>query len=211
MKSLMNLSIGKPAKHIFTSGEIVTGIVKQSVEQAKLTYDCFEGDGVANTDFHGGRDRAICFYPYEHYQFWNSEWKTELTLPAFGENVTVKNMKEDEVFIGDIYRIGETEVLITQGRIPCATISQYNNLPPLLKRIVETGFTGYFGKVLKEGTIQNGSEIQLLERKDHSISILEANQIYFHDRKNYSRMQQLLNVPDLAEAWKENIKRRLEA
>lgn len=100
--SIHTLSIGLPKEmnSQLVDKSIVTGIEKQPVKAVDLTYDGFEGDGVGNTKNHGGRDRAISFYPFEHYQMWEKEFDLSLTAPAFGENITVTNMLERDVHIG---------------------------------------------------------------------------------------------------------------
>ena len=80
--------------------------------------------------------------------------KQSPTTSAFGENITVTNMLEQNVHIGDIFRLGDAVIQITQGRIPCSTITKRTDMPPLLKRMVETGFTGYLCRVLEEGTVR---------------------------------------------------------
>ncbi len=133
--------------------EINTGIRKETVEEAFLTREGFRGDSVANLRFHGGPDRAVCVYPYEHYSRWAEEFERPLPASAFGENLTVSNMLEADVHIGDTFQLGEAVIQITQSRIPCSTITKRTNHPLLLKRMVETGFTGYLCRVLVEGKL----------------------------------------------------------
>ncbi len=151
----------------------------------------------------------MCIYPYEHYDVWETEFNTTLPVPAFGENLTVTHMLEQDVCIGDIYEVGETVLQVTQGRIPCNTISKRNQIDMMLTRIVETSFTGYFMKVLKEGTIQSDSNIQLIERHPEQVSVLFANQILFHDRDNIEGIKRILNVDALAEVWQTKLNRLL--
>ena len=120
---IIRLNIGKPKISTYKSKEFLTGIGKKSISEALLLKDQFVGDGVANPAFHGGPDRAVCFYPYEHYKQWEEEFNKILSIPAFGENLTVSGMLEKDICIGDIFQIGDTIVQITQGRVPCSTIS----------------------------------------------------------------------------------------
>ncbi|WP_442594077.1 MOSC domain-containing protein [Neobacillus sp. D3-1R] len=180
-----------------------SAIDKHEVEEVFLSYNGFEGDTVANPSFHGGPERAVCLYPLEHYQLWESEFGVSIPKPGFGENISIQGMKEDQVFIGDTYQIGEAVIQVTQGRIPCSTISKFNQIDGLLKRVVQTGYTGYFFRVIQEGVIKNDSKVSLIHRNPHQISILFANQIYFHDRSNKQAIEKILKVDELAAAWRE--------
>lgn len=185
--------------------EMISGICKETVEEAFLSKEGFHGDGVADLRFHGGPDRAVCVYPYEHYTQWKEEFGGILPPSAFGENLTVSNMLEAEVHIGDIYRIGDAVIQVTQSRIPCSTITKRTNLPLLLKRMVETGYTGYLCRVLEEGIVKQDSEITLLERDTDQVSVLFSNQIYFHHSKDLKAVEKIVEVPALASEWKKSL------
>lgn len=209
MAEILFLNVGMPEVRIWNGKQEQSAIAKKSVSEAHLSKEALFGDGVAATEFHGGPDRALCFYPVEHYAQWSSEFGSELSAPSFGENISARGMKEDDVYIGDIYRLGNTTVQISQGRIPCSKISKNNNIDQLLKRVVETCYTGYFFRVLEEGMIYSDSEITLLERKQNSFSILRANELFFHQKNDYQAIEKLLEVDELAEVWKQNLHRLL--
>ncbi|WP_423336945.1 MOSC domain-containing protein [Neobacillus sp. 19] len=201
---LKNFSIGLPQKLMYgTNKEMDSGICKQTIEEALLTKEGFLGDGVADLQHHGGPDRAVCVYPYEHYLLWENEFATTLPASTFGENITVTNMLEKDVHVGDIFRLGEAVIQITQGRIPCSTISKRTNNPFLLKRMVQTGFTGYLCRVLEEGFVRYDSQITLLESHPKKVSILYGNEIYFHNQKDIEGIKKILAVDELANEWKE--------
>ena len=207
----MNLSIGLPQKLVYGNNkEMETGIYKLSTEKALLTKNGFSGDGVANLKFHGGPDRAVCFYPYEHYVQWEREFNRPLPSSAFGENVTASHMLEEDVFIGNIYQLGEAVIQITQGRIPCSTINKRTNNDLILDRLIETGFTGYFARVLEEGIVDKDSPITLLETHPKQVSVLFANETYFHKQKDVERIHTILEVDELANDWRERLTKRLQ-
>ncbi len=190
--------------------EMDTGICKETIQEAFLTKEGFRGDGVADLRYHGGPDRAVCVYPHEHYRLWEREFGSKLPPSTFGENVTVTNMLEQEVCIGDIFRLGDAVIQITQGRIPCSTITKRTNMPSLLKRMVETGYTGYLCRVLEEGTVRRDSTITLVESHPKQVSILFGNQIYFHQQKDLEGIKKVLDVQELANEWRERLGKRLE-
>lgn len=206
---IVALSVGKPKTMGYRDQEMMTGICKEAVTEVFLSRENFNGDAVANTDFHGGPERAICAYSYEHYSIWEKEFGIHLPKAAFGENLTVTNMMESQVCIGDIYQIGDTAVQISQGRIPCSTISKRHHIDTFLARIVEEGFTGYFFRVLKEGVIRNDSEITLLERHPKGITVLFANRILFHEQDNADAIKAILEVEELAPVWRNKLTKLL--
>ncbi|MFS0788018.1 MOSC domain-containing protein [Shouchella sp. 1P09AA] len=188
---------------------LVTGIKKTQVERVYLTKDGFKGDGVGDKKNHGGLDRAVCFYPQEHYPQWEKELHRPLPNAAFGENLTVTNMLEEKVYIGNVYKIGEAVIQITQGRIPCSTIDNYTQADTLLKRTIETGFTGYLARVLEEGYISSTSSIKLLEEHAQRKSVLACNHVYFAN-EDWLAMEEIASIEPLAADWKRRLAKRID-
>ena len=118
-----------------------------------------------------------------------------------------------EVEIGKVtHYFGKASVAIiqiTQGRIPCSTITKRTNNPHLLKLMVQTGYTGYLARVLKEGTVRKDSRILLEERNAKQVSILEANEIYYKRPRDIEGIRTILEVQELADEWKEMLNERL--
>jgi MOSC domain-containing protein YiiM len=206
---IISLAIGKAKKHIWENSEELSAIDKVRVKEANLRFEGFLGDGVANIEFHGGKDRAVCIYAFENYAVWEKEFNLKLKLPSFGENITMEGMEEKDVFIGDIYRIGEAIVQVSQGRIPCSTISKFNNEKKLLNRVYTTGLTGYFCRVLEEGRIEEAAQVQLLEPNEKRISVQYANEVLFHDIQNIKAVEKVLEVDSLAQVWKDKLYKAL--
>ncbi|WP_423407063.1 MOSC domain-containing protein [Heyndrickxia sp. MSNUG] len=205
MAQILFLNVGLPEVKNWNGTQEQSAIAKKGVSEAFLSIEALQGDGVAATEYHGGPDRAVCFYPVEHYSQWSLEFGKDLNAPSFGENITAPGMKEADVYIGDIYRLGDAIVQISQGRIPCSKISKNNDTHQLLKRVVETCYTGYFFRVLEEGVVYSDSGINLLERKQNSFSVLRANELFFHQKNDYDAFGKLLEVNELAEDWKQNL------
>ncbi|TWT12517.1 MOSC domain-containing protein [Planomicrobium sp. CPCC 101079] len=207
---IKNLAVGLPELMKYGEGkEMKTAIRKKNIERVFLSKDKFHGDDVADLKHHGGPDRAVCIYPYEHYALWEKEFGKPLPTAAFGENVTATNMIEDTVFIGDIYRLGDALIQITQGRVPCHTIDRNLELTPLMKVMVKTGFTGYMCRVLEEGHVSAESTIELIEQHLQKVSVLYTNQVYFHEPRNIEGIQRILAVPELADEWRGKFEIRL--
>ncbi|SDI28614.1 MOSC domain-containing protein [Alteribacillus bidgolensis] len=207
---IQHLAAGRPQLMMYQNGKVMkTGIQKQSVEEIYAAEDGLENDEVADKKNHGGTDRVICIYPYDHYLHWESECNTKLADAAFGENITARNMTEEKVCIGDTYKIGDAIIQVTQGRIPCDTISRRNNIPNLLSRVVETGYTGFLCRVLKEGTIRKTDTIQLVEQHLDKVTVAYSLHTYFHNAKDLEALQKIAAVDALAESWREKVEKRI--
>ncbi|HSP22029.1 MAG TPA: MOSC domain-containing protein [Planococcus sp. (in: firmicutes)] len=204
-------AIGMPEKLSYGEGkEMLTAICKKPVQQAFLSKEGFQGDGVADTKHHGGPERAVCIYPYEHYARWEKEFGIGLPPAAFGENLTLTNMLEETIHIGDIIRIGEAVVQVTQGRVPCNTIDRRLEMAPLLKVMVKTGYTGYLCRVLEEGMVASDDRAELIERDSKRITVLFANNVNFHQPNNAEAIQQVLEAQALAAEWRDWLTKRLK-
>ena len=201
-RKIINLAIGKPKEYNWNNRKEVSAIGKSAVQAFKVERFGIVDDDVANHKFHGGPDRVVCMYPFEHYSYWEEEFQRKLSLPAFGENITATGMTEEQVCIGDIYKIGDTILQVTQGRVPCVTISNYNEEKGFLKKVIDTTLTGYFFRVLEEGTIMLDSEITLLEKHEKEISVSFATQILFHQKQDKASIEKILTVDALAEEWR---------
>ncbi|SFL56235.1 MOSC domain-containing protein [Salibacterium qingdaonense] len=187
-----------------------TGIRKQKADNMVLKKSGITGNDVADKKNHGGTDRAVCIYPLEHYGKWEEEFERKLDQAAFGENMTVAGMTEDMVYIGNTYQVGSSVIQVTQGRVPCLKIDRRTGCDGLMKRFIATGFTGFFCRVLQEGVIQADSRIELVKEDARRISVLYANNIYFHERGNVDAMKRILNVPPLAEQWRSKLEKRIQ-
>ncbi|MFB4164941.1 MOSC domain-containing protein [Alteribacillus sp. JSM 102045] len=209
--SIQHLAAGRPQLMMYQNGKVMkTGIQKQSVEVLHAAEHGCEKDDVADKKNHGGTDRAVCIYPYDHYPKWESEFNTTLADATFGENITARNMTEDKVCVGDTYKIGDAIIQVSQGRIPCDTISRRTNIPTLLSRVVETGYTGFLCRVLKEGTIRKTDTIQLVEQHPDQVTVAFSLHTFFHNSKDVEAMQKIAAVDALAESWREKLEERID-
>ncbi len=204
--TVTSLNIGLPRKEIFHGKEITTGIGKKPVSGAvNLGKVGFEGDGVADTKNHGGIDKAVCVYSLDYYPYWGETLGIKIPPAAFGENLTVSNLKEDDVCIGDIFQLGTAIVQVSQPRQPCKTLAARFGRKDLVKLVLDLGYTGFYFKVLKEGIAKAGTPLILKERDPHQISIAYANHIFHHDRKNCESIEKILAVSALSEAWQRSL------
>jgi MOSC domain-containing protein YiiM len=206
-----SLNVGLPKKEIFDGKPITTGICKKPVSgQVTLRALGFDGDGVADSKNHGGPDKAICVYSLDHYPFWEKTLGVRLPAAAFGENLSVSNLKEDDVCIGDIFLLGTATVQISQPRQPCTTLAARYGRNDLVKLVINSGFSGFYFRVLQEGEVRVGAPLVLVEKDPNLISVSFANNIFHHDRKNREGIESVLTIPALSESWQRSLQRLRE-
>ncbi len=206
---VLKINIGLPRKMPWNKEGKVSAIAKQSVEEAYLEKSGFAGDGIGDLKHHGGLDRAVCLYSYEHYQKWEEEFNVSLPMPAFGENVTVSGLMEKDLFIGDRYSLGEAIIEVTQGRVPCSTISKHNSLKPLLSRMFDSCLTGCFFRVIRTGKVEAGQKLQLLERVQDQFSVYDSTRLLFHQYDRHEEIEKLIRLETLADEWKKSLEKKL--
>ena len=170
------------------------------------------GDEQSDLSVHGGIDKAVYAYPSEHYAPWRKELP-ELEFPwgAFGENLTVEGMLEDEVRIGDRYRAGSAEFVVTQPRIPCFKLGIRFNRPEMVKRFLRSGRSGFYLAVLREGDIAAGDPVELVAADDHQVSVAAVNGLYTDDAADPDLLRRASELPALPEEWRAHFLERLAA
>lgn len=209
--NIISLNIGKPKKVVFNGNEVETGFYKGPVQnELFLTKLNFEGDGQADLVNHGGLDKAVCVYPYEHYSYWEKELNRTLPNAAFGENLTVMGMLESNVHIGDIFKIGDAIVQLSQPRQPCYKIAGRHDVKDLMMHVQKTGFTGYYFRVLEEGKVSPDSSIVRLSIHPARVTVAESNEVMYEDINNQDAMQKLLAIVELSESWRGRFEKRLK-
>ena len=173
-----------------------------------LTTNGFEGDGVANTRYHGGPDKAVCVYSASHYPYWKSELGKPLPRVAFGENLTVAELAEEQLCIGDVLKLGDALVQVTQPRQPCGTLAKRLGCDDLVERVIRTGRCGFYLRVLREGLVQPTERLAIIERDPHRVSVARAPRVRHLSEDGRAGLDQVLAVPALSVSWRETLSRR---
>jgi MOSC domain-containing protein YiiM len=159
---------------------------------------------------HGGAEKAVYAYPAEHYAFWRGELPdVELGWGAFGENLTVEGLREDELCIGDRLRIGSAEFVVTQPRMPCFKLGIRFGRPDMTKRFHQAGRTGFYFSVSQEGTLTAGDAIELVGRDEHGITVSDVTRLYTADEQNQELMRRMSELPALPGSWRDYFRERL--
>jgi MOSC domain-containing protein YiiM len=208
---LLSLNVGLPKQVQFRQKDVSTGIFKTATDEALyLSYLNFEGDGQGDLVHHGGREKAVCVYPFEHYPFWEKELKRPLEYGALGENLTTKGLLETEVCIGDVFELGKAIVQISQPRQPCYKLTIRYSVPEMLLKVQKTGFTGFYFRVLAEGLVSRSDKLALLHRHPQKVTVSYANRIMHHEKENIEGMERMLEVEELSVNWKQTFQKRLK-
>ncbi|MBO9128957.1 MOSC domain-containing protein [Bacillus sp. 165] len=208
---ILSLNVGKPVRIEYGGKDIETGIYKKPVDDVLfLSKLNFEGDGQADLVHHGGEDKAVCVYPYEHYAYWIEKYNIPLEYGAFGENLTTKGMTEEDICIGDTFQLGDAVVQVSQPRQPCFKIAKKHNIKEFPVMIQNTGFSGYYARVLQEGNVQPTCTMELISRHPERISLSFANHTMYHDKTNKEAMLQIVAVEELAESWRNQFAKYLQ-
>ena len=159
---VLSVQVGRP-RDVEWRGEVVTtSIFKEPVHgPVVVRYLDLDGDEQSDLSVHGGRDKAVYVYPSEHYPLWRKELpELEFPFGAFGENLTVDGLLEDQVRIGDVLRIGTAEFVVTQPRMPCYKLAIRFDRTDMLRRLLRTGRSGFYLRVLREGVLTAGDAIE---------------------------------------------------
>jgi|TARA_B110000438_G_C15486545_1_gene509580 MOSC domain-containing protein YiiM len=212
MAEVKFLNVGLPKKTPYgDSKSMYSGILKSSVPgPIYLGKLGFKKDGSADKRFHGGEDKAVCVYSYNHYPFWNNEFSREILPGAFGENLTLSGLDETQVCLGDIYSLGETQVQVSLPREPCHKLNKIFDRKDMACRVQKMGYSGFYVRVLKTGMVEAGNAFTLIEKGLEEISIAEANDLMFRkEKRDYDRIEAALNLGFLSEDWKRGYRRRL--
>ncbi|EFR87125.1 MOSC domain-containing protein [Listeria marthii] len=210
-RKIIHLAVGKPKELALSNNKkMMTGIEKQRVKKATLTMNGFENDAPHNLKYHGGVDRTVCIYPYEHYAKWAEMFGKDLQVTAFGENLIVTNMLENTVQIGDKFQIGETIIQVTEARNPCSTIEKFNAIPNLYKAIHETGLTGYLCRTITPGTITETDEIKPVHQESHGVTVAFCHEKVLHKKGTNEDFERILAVEALSERYRDQVEKRIK-
>jgi len=189
---IISTNIGKPTRFIWNGKEETTGIYKKPTDQPIfLTKNDVMSDEISNRLNHGGYYKACYLFSSEQYPYWQNLYPDlEWSWGMFGENLTVSGFDEREVFLGDIYKVGEALVQVSQYREPCYKLGYKFGTQKVLKQFIEHGHGGTYLSILDEGYVDIDDNFTLMERPKTSLTVAEL----FHLVHAKEKDQELLKI-----------------
>lgn len=174
-----------------------------------------EGDEQGDRRFHGGLDKAVHHYPFDHYAAWHGDlpFPTPLleTAGAFGENLSTLGLTEETVCIGDVFRVGTVILQVSQGRQPCWKLNHRFGVKDMARRVQSTGRTGWYYRVLEPGVAAAGDDIALVERPLPGWPLSRILRALYHDTGNLPTLEGIAALEPLADGWRILARRRVES
>jgi len=164
-----------------------------------------EGDEQGDLVHHGGREKAIHHYPFDHYATWAGERPAMAgaleAIGAFGENIATRGLTEADVCVGDRFRLGTALVEVSQGRQPCWKLGHRFGDPALVARVVKSGRSGWYYRVIEPGKVAEGDTIELVERPWPAWPVARVFRLLIQGRPEPGELEALAEVTALAEPW----------
>ena len=170
-----------------------------------------EGDAQADLTVHGGHDKAVYAYPIEHYDYWRQALPEITFNPGiFGENLTIRGLLEQEVKVGDRFRIGSVELMATQPRLPCYKLGIRFGRADIVKLFLDSQLTGIYFRVLQEGDVAAGDQMERIERASHNVTITDITQLYVARSPDVAALQAAIQVSALPQSWRDYFQNKLD-
>lgn len=209
---LLSVNVGMPREVNWNGKTVMTGIFKEPVHGIVMLRSLnLDGDRQADLSVHGGVSKAVYVYPAEHYPYWKTELpKMELPFGMFGENFTTEGLLENNVNVGDRFRVGDAEVVATEPRLPCYKLGIKFDRADILKRFLESRRTGFYFAVVKEGQVSAENSIELLSRDEHDVTIADITRLYAFERNDLEMLRRVVKLEALSESWRDHFKHQLE-
>ncbi|MBU3064458.1 MOSC domain-containing protein [Nocardia sp. NEAU-G5] len=208
MATLLSINVGMPGDVPWQGKTVHTGAWKAPVQGPRMVRRLnVDGDGQGDLAGHGGEIRAVLVYQLQSYRYWRKHLgRNDLTFGIFGENFTVDGLPDDEVCIGDRYRIGEAEFEVTQPRVTCYRVGMRLGEPTMASLMVAHGRPGFYLRVLTEGRVEAGSEISLTRKGAEELSVAEIDALLYLPGRDPAKLRKALNIPALSPGWQQSFR-----
>jgi len=209
---ILSVNVGLPRKVTWQGKVVTTGIFKEPVNASVMMRTLnLESDQQADLTVHGGVNKAVYAYPSEHYGYWRTELPgVDLRWGMFGENFTTEGLLEEATYIGDRFGIGETEVMVTEPRMPCYKLGIKFGRPDIVKRFLASRRTGFYFAVVRGGMVGAGDAIELIGREQKEVSVADITRLYAFEKDDLETLRRAVEVEALPENWKGYFLHQLE-
>ena len=207
---VLSVNVGLPREVTWRGRRVTTGIYKEPVDgPVSVRTLNLDGDRQADLRVHGGWDKAVYAYPSEYYELWRRE-RPELDFPwgQFGENLTTEGLVDTDVSVGDRFRVGTAELVVTQPRLPCFKLGIKMGRQEFVTEFLERGLYGFYLAVAREGEVEAGDPIVRLSSDPHGFGVTEVARLYVRDRHDVDAMQLAADLDVLPESWRDYFRKR---
>jgi MOSC domain-containing protein YiiM len=208
---IVSVNVGLPREVSWKGKPVTTGIYKEPVAgPVRVRTLNLEGDRQADLRVHGGWDKAVYAYPSEFYELWQRE-RPELDFPwgQFGENLTTEGLVDADVNVGDRFRIGTAELIVTEPRLPCFKLGIKMGRDEFVAEFLERGLLGFYFAVVQEGELEAGDPIVELSHDPSGFGVTEVTRLYAHDREDVEGLRRAVELDVLPESWRNYFRKRL--
>ncbi|OBK47700.1 MOSC and FAD-binding oxidoreductase domain-containing protein [Mycobacterium sp. 1081908.1] len=208
MGTLVSVNVGMPKDVRWRDETVHTGIWKTPVEGPVMVRRLnIDGDGQGDLGGHGGEQRAVMVYQVESYDFWrNYLGRDDLEAGQFGENFTISGLPDDEVCIGDRYRIGEAEFEVTQPRVTCFRVGMRLKEPKIPNLLVSQHRPGFYFRVISEGKVCAGDAVVRTRRGRHELSVADVDALLYLPNRDIGMLRKVVEVPALSPGWQQSFR-----
>lgn len=208
---LLSVNVGRPRQVDWDGKRVRTAIWKEPVDGPLMVRGInVDGDDQADRLAHGGEHRAVFVYQVDSYRYWERELgRDDFSYGQFGENFTVEGLADDEVCIGDRYRIGEALFEVTQPRVTCYRVGIRMNEPRMPTLLVAHHRPGFYFRVLEEGRVQAGDQIEKIADGPEQLTVAQIDALLYLPNKSPVLLERALRVPALSEGWQQSFRELL--
>jgi ferredoxin-NADP reductase/MOSC domain-containing protein YiiM len=209
---LLSVNVGLPRDIAWQGRTVRTAIWKAPVKGRRFVRRLnIDGDGQGDLKGHGGEHRAVFVYQTDSYRHWQTELKrSDFTYGQFGENFTVEGLSDQEVCIGDRYRIGGALFEVTQPRVTCYRVGIRMNEPRMPALLVTHDRPGFYLRVLEEGEVGEGDVVVQVAAGPERMSVSEINALLYKPGHDRSELERALRIPALSEGWRGSFRELLQ-
>jgi ferredoxin-NADP reductase/MOSC domain-containing protein YiiM len=212
MAQLLSVNVGLPRDIEWKGKTVRTAVWKDAVPgRRKVGRLNIDGDGQGDLQGHGGEHRAVLVYQIDSYRYWEKELgRTDFVFGQFGENFTVEGLSDDEVCIGDRYRIGSALFEVTQPRVTCYRVGIRMDEPRMAALLVEHHRPGFYFRVLEAGEVAAGDEIVKVSDGPERMSVAEADALLYLPGHSRAQVERALLIPALPTGWRSSFQALLQ-
>lgn len=212
MATLISVNVGLPRDVAWNGRTVHTGAWKQPVVGPRMVRRLnVDGDGQGDLGGHGGENRAVLVYQQDSYRHWAREFQRDDLLPGcLGENLTVEGLPDDEVCIGDRYRIGQAVFEVTQPRVTCYRAGMRIGEPRMAALLVSHRRPGFYCRVITEGEVEAGDEIVQIASDPERVTVADIDALLYLPGHPRETLERALRVSALSPGWKQSLQNLVE-